>query len=117
MTLIEIIVVVAIISMITVATAVAVMQVRSGAQADVARLDLKTIQNALDIYAVRTGKYPDSLQALVEARILKGLPRDPWRNKYAYVVGKDLAPVITSYGRDGVPGGTGEDADISSAER
>ncbi|MHB8879393.1 MAG: type II secretion system protein GspG [Myxococcaceae bacterium] len=113
MTLIEIVVVVAIISMITAATAVAVMAVRGKAQVDVARLELERLEDALDIYAVRHGRYPETLQTLVEARVVKRMPRDPWGNEFLYSLAGG-EPVLTSYGRDGAPGGTGEDADLSN---
>jgi len=45
------------------------------------------------------------------------VPKDPWNNYYQYVSpgadGRDYD--ITSYGRDGKPGGEGYDADISTA--
>jgi len=46
------------------------------------------------------------------------VPKDPWGNPYYYVSpgpeGRDY--VITSYGSDGEPGGTGKNADITSAD-
>ncbi|HVN23914.1 MAG TPA: type II secretion system major pseudopilin GspG, partial [Syntrophorhabdales bacterium] len=58
------------------------------------------------------------------------VPKDPWDNPYYYTAssssgtssisgntasgGRDYE--ITSYGRDGQPGGTGRDADISSTD-
>jgi len=45
------------------------------------------------------------------------LPKDPWGNVYQYASpgsdGRDYE--ITTYGRDGKPGGEGYDADISTA--
>jgi general secretion pathway protein G len=46
-----------------------------------------------------------------------GVPVDPWKDPYVYAPpgnGSD-EPVITSLGKDGKPGGTGDDADISSS--
>ncbi len=37
---------------------------------------------------------------------------DPWDNEYVYMI-ESGKPVITSYGKDGTPGGEGNDADIS----
>jgi general secretion pathway protein G len=47
----------------------------------------------------------------VEVKVLEKLPQDPWGRPYAYrrEAGKG---VVFSYGRDGQPGGSGEDADI-----
>jgi general secretion pathway protein G len=48
---------------------------------------------------------------------LSSTPKDPWNNPYQYVSpgpnGRDYE--ITSYGRDGKPGGEGYDADISTS--
>ncbi len=57
------------------------------------------------------------------------LPKDPWGNPYYYTASLSTGAAasvsmagsardyeITSYGRDGQPGGTGRDADISSAD-
>ena len=40
---------------------------------------------------------------------------DPWKREYVYIL-ESGKPVIISYGRDGVPGGEGPDADISSRD-
>ena len=43
----------------------------------------------------------------------KSLPSDPWGRAYVYrTPGQKSEFELFSYGRDGKPGGTGEDADI-----
>lgn len=84
-----------------------------------ARDDVTAIRAALDSYAMQhAGQYPESLAELV-APDASGFPymnstsvlRDPWDHQYVYARG----PLrLLSYGRDGAPGGTGEDADIES---
>ena len=115
MTLIEIIVVVAILTLMAAAVAVSVLAVHRSAQVDVARLDLKALRNALDLYALKNGRYPPTLAALVDTRILSHAPKDPWKRDYTYKL-EAGQPVLQSYGRDGEPGGDGDDADIVSGE-
>ena len=44
--------------------------------------DLGALQAAVDTYRQRTGTLPPSLQALVDAGILPGIPRDPFTSGY-----------------------------------
>jgi len=50
--------------------------------------------------------------------VSKPIPKDPWGKDYVYEVpGPGGLPfVVKSYGRNGMPGGEGEDSEISSAE-
>lgn len=81
-------------------------------------VDMDRIRDALEAYAGdHGGLYPESLAVLVTAdeqgrRYLSQyrLPRDPWNREYVYVPGHP--PNVLTYGRDGVQGGTGEDADV-----
>jgi len=83
--------------------------------------DIRDIRNALDAYAMlNAGIYPDSLRKLVTNDVnghrflhQTTVPRDPWDREYVYVQG--AWPSVITYGRDGVPGGTGDDADIDYA--
>ena len=118
MTLIEIIVVITILSLLMAAVGVAVIPQLEAAKVDTAKLDIQNINMALKTYYAKKGNYPDTgagLKALVEQQILDKQPVDPWQHDYVYVLeaGK---PVIISYGKDGAPGGTDADADISSKD-
>jgi general secretion pathway protein G len=118
MTLIEIIVVITILSLLMAAVGVAVIPQLEAAKVDTAKLDIQNINMALKTYYAKKGNYPDTgsgLKALVEQQILDKQPVDPWQHDYIYVLeaGK---PVIISYGKDGAPGGTDADADISSKD-
>jgi general secretion pathway protein G len=42
--------------------------------------DLYQMRRAIDAYFTDHGKYPDSLEALVEAKYLRGIPADPFTN-------------------------------------
>jgi general secretion pathway protein G len=118
MTLIEIMVVITILGLIAAAVGVAVIPKLGEAKQDRARLDIKSIESALKLYYAKKGNYPDTalgLKALVDTQNLEKLPMDPWDREYVYLneAGK---PVLRSYGRDGSPGGDGEDADVSNQE-
>jgi len=47
------------------------------ARETVLRQDLATMRDAIDKYHGDRGRYPDSLQALVDARYLRAVPVDP----------------------------------------
>ena len=118
MTLIEIIVVITILALLTAAVAVAVIPSLEQAKVDIARQDIATIQGALKTYYVKKGNYPDTgsgLKGVVDARILEKIPMDPWGKEYVYL-NEGGKPEVRSYGKDGAPGGTDFDADISSSD-
>ncbi|MGZ3235943.1 MAG: type II secretion system major pseudopilin GspG [Burkholderiaceae bacterium] len=97
-----------------------------------AKLDIGNLKAALNMYKLDNQRYPTTeqgLQALVtkptsgpEAKgwrsggYIEKLPNDPWKNPYQYLSpGTHGQPIdIFSYGADGQPGGTGDDADIGS---
>jgi general secretion pathway protein G len=100
-----------------------------------ARVQLESIETALKLYKLDTGSYPTTeqgLQALVEPPTVgelaknwrkggyleKGkVPKDPWGNDFVYLspgVNDDFD--LSSYGKDGQPGGEDDDADINSWE-
>lgn len=119
MTLVEIMVVIAILGMIAAAISVAVIPKLNEAKQDTARLDIKTIESAMKLYYTKKGSYPDTgtgLRALVDTQNLDKMPKDPWGREYVYV-NEGGKPIITSYGGDGAPGGDGADADISNKEQ
>lgn len=116
MTLIEIMVVIAILASITAAVAIQVIPRLNEAKRDRALLDLKSLESALTAYYVRTGHHPRSeegLSALVTARILDEIPVDPWGMAYLYAL-ENGEPVVTTHGADGAPGGENFEADLST---
>ena len=96
-----------------------------------AKQDIATLMQALKLYRLDNQRYPTTeqgLQALI-ARPTNGpqpanwktggyidrLNKDPWGNPYQYASPGTRSDVdIFSYGADGQPGGTGNDADIGS---
>jgi general secretion pathway protein G len=118
MTLIEIMVVITILGLIAAAVGVAVIPKLGEAKQDRARLDIKQIESALKLYYTKKGSYPDTatgLNALVQTQNLDKLPIDPWDRPYVYL-NEGGKPVVISYGRDGQPGGDGEDADVTNRD-
>jgi general secretion pathway protein G len=87
-----------------------------------AEADISTISQSLEEYAVQNmGRYPETLEVLVTPDEnghtylnRETVPTDPWGNAYVYEPpqGGRKANLI-SYGKDGVPGGDGDDGDIT----
>jgi general secretion pathway protein G len=130
-TLIEIMVVVVILAVLGALVVPKILENVDKARVTRAASDIRAIQTALDLYRLDNFKYPTTeqgLQALVSqptdptitnyrsGGYLPSLPKDPWNAPYQYTSpganGRDYE--ITSYGRDGKPGGEGYDADIST---
>lgn len=116
LTLIEIVVVITISAMLMSAVAVSALMIHGNSQRQKAWLDARNLVTALDTYRLQKGRYPtpvEGLDALRKAKVVKELPDDPWGTPYAFAL-EDGEPVVTSYGADGAPGGSGRDADITS---
>lgn len=121
-TLIEILVVMAIIAMLAVLVAPNIFNQQAGAMRDAATAEISTLSAALDMYRLDVGRYPDSLDGLMQndsdraawnGPYLRGseLPNDPWDNPYVYE-SDDGSFNLYSLGADGAEGGAGNDADI-----
>jgi general secretion pathway protein G len=93
-----------------------------------ARAQIDALQKALDQYRIDVGHYPSTEQGLaaLNARpaeepkwagpyLAKSVPKDPWGHDYQYrSPGEHGEYDLLSFGRDGRPGGEGEDADLVS---
>jgi general secretion pathway protein G len=94
----------------------------------VARAQIDGLQKALDQYRLDAGRYPATGQGLAALRarpgdepkwagpyLTKAVPKDPWGHDYVYrSPGEHGDFDLSSLGRDGRPGGDGEDADIGN---
>jgi len=94
----------------------------------VARAQIDALDKALEQYRLDLGKYPSTEQGLAalnvsppgEAKwagpyLRKDAPLDPWGRAYVYRFPGERGDFdIVSYGRDGRPGGEGEDQDIGN---
>jgi hypothetical protein len=67
----------------------------------------------IDLYAKEHGTTPPSLDVLPERKGYMNRITDGWGRPLLYEVSDDGRLTLTSYGKDGKPGGSGEDADIS----
>ena len=130
-TLIEVLVVLAILGLIFGLVVPQLVGQQEGAQVKAAKLNISQIDNALTTYRLQNFHYPSQEQGL-EALIrkpsgypepknynaggyIKTLPKDPWGNKYQYLYpGEKGEYDIISYGGDGKPGGEGGNADIGN---
>lgn len=118
-TLIELIVVIAVIGILAAAVVVNTSGVRQSAEEVRLQADMQAILDAANMIHAFTGRYPESIQEMVEARDENGKklpgftdePLDPWGNPYVYEV-VDGEPRVMSLGRDKAEGGEGPDADI-----
>lgn len=131
-TLVEILVVIAIIGLIMGLVGPRVLTYLSESKAKAAKIQIDSFASALDLMYLDTGRYPTSaerLGALVQrpsgtqtwnGPYLKGglVPNDPWGHAYIYASPGEHGPYdIVSYGSDGQQGGTGTAADITSWTR
>lgn len=97
----------------------------------VAKAQIESLANALDTYRIVMGRYPgneEGLNALIARPadnahkwngpyLKKNVPPDPWGHPYHYRnPGSESGDGIDiiSYGKDGKPGGVGENADITN---
>lgn len=120
-TLIEILVVMAIIGMLAIMVAPNIFNQQAGARRDAALSQIATLEAALDTHRLDVGEYPDSLEGLMENEsdsaawngpyLRRAVPLDPWGNEYVYE-GTARQFTLVSYGADGQRGGEDDDADI-----
>ncbi|ATF85867.1 type II secretion system major pseudopilin GspG [Burkholderia gladioli] len=127
-TLLELLVVLVIIGMLAAIVGPRYFAQLGKSQVTVARAQIDVLTKAIDNYRIDVGRFPsaeEGLQSLVVKPasadkwngpyLKKEVPLDPWGHPYVYQVpGTKGDYAVISYGRDGQPGGAGEDADISS---
>jgi general secretion pathway protein G len=129
MTLIELLVVLLILALIAAFAVPRVMKYLGGARSDAATIQIERLGGILDLYRLDVGRYPrtdEGLQALVEAPTdadrwngpyvkKKNSLIDPWGKPYEYRSPGDHGEYdLFTLGADGVNGGDGDDADVTS---
>ncbi|MYM21446.1 type II secretion system major pseudopilin GspG [Duganella sp. FT135W] len=132
-TLIEIMVVVVIMGVLAALVVPKLISRTGESKVAAAKVDIATIMQALKLYKLDNQRYPTTeqgLQALIEkptggpaangwkaGGYVEKMPKDPWGNQYQYLQPGIKGEIdVFSYGADGQPGGTGDDADIGSWE-
>lgn len=132
-TLIELMVVIVILGILATLIVPRIMDRPGQAKQLKAKIQIESLETALKLYKLDNGAYPtteEGLQALVSAPasdesmknyrkggyLEKGVvPKDPWNGEYVYLSpGSHGNYDLISYGKDGVPGGDGENKDVSS---
>lgn len=119
-TLVELMVVIAIIAALATIVGVNVLGAMDKADVGKAKAQISAFKSALVSYKLDFKKFPSSLDELVsneknESYLdSKEVPMDPWGNPYQYSLEGSRKFKIVSLGADGAPGGTGYDADIDS---
>lgn len=134
-TLIEILVVITVIAILAGLVSPMVFRNVGDAKVTAAQTQIETFGLALDTYYLHNDRYPTTaqgLEALVHVPtddppprnwrgpyLKKAVPLDPWGSAYRYDSPGTSNPTsydLLSFGRDGKPGGDGEDADLTSWE-
>lgn len=130
-TLIEIMVVLAILAGLVAMVAPNIIGEAGAARVKTAKAEMANITQALDLYKLDNYTYPSTSQGL-EALVtkpsgspepknykangyMKKLPIDPWGNAYIYSAKQGLVEII-SLGADGEEGGVDDAADINSKD-
>lgn len=128
-TLLEVLVVLGIIVLIATIAAPQVLRYLGTARTETARAQISALSTALELYGLDHGEFPAEqagLRALVSApgndpkwkgpylKRASGIV-DPWGQPYRYRrIGRGGQPDIYTLGRDNVPGGVGEDQDVTN---
>ncbi|MEM1113673.1 MAG: type II secretion system major pseudopilin GspG [Pseudomonadota bacterium] len=127
-TLMEMLVVLAILGLLASLVGPAVLNQLSGAKSKTASIQIKDIEQALEMYKLDVGRFPTTSQGLEALTDKPGgaagwngpylksaVPPDPWGREYMYKYPGERSEIdIFSHGADGNPGGEGEDADVGN---
>lgn len=128
-TLVELLVVMVIIGLLAALVGPKLFPKLGKGKQSAAKAQISLLGQALDQMRLDTGRYPTSQEGLTALAtnpgidnwegpyLSKGLPNDPWGKPYLYQSpGTHGEYDLFSYGRDGNPGGDGEDKDVTNWE-
>lgn len=128
-TLLELLVVVAIIGLLAAYVGPRYFSQMSKSERSVARAQIEAFSRALSAFRLDVGRFPsddEGLDALLVRPadatqwngpyLEKKVPNDPWGRPYRYRAGDSDEIELISYGKDGQPGGGGDAADISNRD-
>ncbi|MGE0712757.1 MAG: type II secretion system major pseudopilin GspG [Planctomycetota bacterium] len=121
-TLVELMVVIAIIGLLATVVTVNVIGQMEGANTAKVKADFKAMKDAMKLFKVHLGYWPNGIQDLMQAPgnagnrwkgpYLDEQPKDPWGHDY--IVEPGSPPKIVTLGADGNQGGEGEARDLDS---
>lgn len=127
-TLMELLVVLAILGLLISLVGPRVLNQLGGAKTKTAAIQIKDLEQALEMYKLDVGRFPSTeqgLTALVDKPagiagwngpyLKSDVPLDPWNREYQYKYPGERGELdIFTYGQDGSPGGEGEDSDVGN---
>ncbi len=127
-TLLELLVVIVIIGLLAAYVGPKYFAQLGKSEVTIAKSQIESFEKALDTFRLDVGRYPTSEEGLTSLvtkpasadkwngpYLKKDVPMDPWGHPYIYKApGTKSEYDIVSYGKDGQPGGAGEDADITN---
>ena len=125
--LMEILIVLAIMGLLVALVGPQLANMFGGAQGKTATAQVRTIKEVLNNINLDIGRFPtqeEGLSLIVQAPgdgvanwngpYMDEVPQDPWGKPYIYTAPADGGePTVSSLGKDGKPGGSGANADIS----
>ena len=127
-TLMELLVVLAILGLLMSLVGPRVLNQLGGAKTKTAAIQIKDLEQSLEMYKLDVGRFPSTEEGLVALVVKPGsaagwngpylksdVPLDPWNREYHYKYpGENAELDIYSYGQDGQAGGESEDSDVGN---
>jgi general secretion pathway protein G len=127
-TLMELLVVLAILGLLMSLVGPQVLNQLGGAKTKTAGIQIKDLEQALEMYKLDVGRFPSSQEGLVSLvnkpanamgwngpYLKSDVPLDPWNREYHYKYPGEKGELdIYTYGANGSPGGDGEDSDVGN---
>ena len=128
-TLVELLVVLAILGLIAALATPQVVKYLGKAKTDAAKIEIKNLGAALDLFAIDVGRYPSDQEGLIALvakppglerwngpyLTAKAAPVDPWGRPYLYrFPGQHQQYDLYTLGADNAPGGSGDNQDVAN---
>ncbi|HOV32464.1 MAG TPA: type II secretion system protein GspG [Candidatus Hydrogenedens sp.] len=115
-TLVELMVVIAIIAILATTVGVYVFGALDDADQAKAKAEISNMKTAVQMYRIKNKRLPNTLDEIAQFLDPPKVPLDPWGNPYTYQKEGNSSFKIVSFGADGSPGGSGANADVSTED-